>query len=152
MRIPHRGLPLAAYPFHTGLQVRLSDLDFARHVNNAAVAALHEEVRVRFHLQYFGPQYVFERQEGGGGAIAYIAMHYLREIFHNQSLIGCAGIAHLGKTSYTMAHALFQNDQCVGEAECVIAMRDNGAAAALDRTARDLLQRLLIPARETPHE
>ncbi len=152
MRVPHRGLPLAIYPFHTEVQVRLSDLDFARHVNNAAVAALHEEVRVRFHLEYFGAQNVFERQDGGGGVIAYISMHYLREIFHNQSLIGCAGIARIGNTSYTVAHALFQNDQCVGEAECVIAMRDKGVAAPLDPTARALLQWLLISARETHDE
>jgi acyl-CoA thioesterase FadM len=144
MKIAIRELPVSAYPFCCELAVRLSDLDFARHVNNASIAAFHEEVRVRFHIHYFGEDGVFNRKQGGG-VVAHVSIEYLREIEYGRPIIGCAGVASVGNSSYTVAHALFQSDQCVSEATCVIALRDNGRANPLDGAFRERLRPLIVP-------
>src|ERR1039458_2546429 len=123
MKIAIRELPAGAFPFCCELVARLSSLDFARHVNNASIAAFHEEVRVRFHVRYFGEDSVFNRRPDGG-VVAHVSIEYLRETLYGHPIIGCAGVASVGNSSYTVAHALFQSGQCVSEATCVIALRD----------------------------
>jgi acyl-CoA thioester hydrolase len=143
MRSKPRQVPIAGYPFRTEIDVRLADLDFARHVNNAAVAAFYEEVRVRFHVSYFGANTVFNRA-AGGGVVAQVSIQYLREIVYGLSITGCAGVAQLGNSSYTLAQALFQGDHCVSEATCVIAQRENGRAELLSEALRSRLSALLV--------
>ena len=138
-----RQLAMTAYPFSTRMDVRLTDLDFARHVNNAAVAALFEEVRVRFHVNYFGAESVFVRR-AGGGVVAQVSIRYLRETVYGVPITGCAGIARLGNSSYTMAQALFQEERCVSEATCVIAHREDGHADPLNDALRERLGSLLV--------
>jgi acyl-CoA thioesterase FadM len=145
MKSAIRQLPSSAYPFSCELAVRLSDLDFAKHVNNAAIAAFHEEVRVRFHIHYFGKDGVFNRRKAGG-VVAHVSIEYLRETVYGIPTLGCAGIASVGNSSYTVAHALFQSAQCVSEATCVIAWRENGRANPLGRSLREQLKTLIIPS------
>jgi acyl-CoA thioester hydrolase len=145
MRSKPLQLPIAAYPFRTDIDVRLADLDFARHVNNAAVAAFYEETRVRFHLSYFGADAVFNRP-AGGGVVAQVSIQYLRETVYGTPVTGCAGIAQLGNSSYTLAQALFQGDHCVSEATCVIAQRENGRAAPLSEALQGRLSELMVAA------
>lgn len=143
MRIENRQLPIAAYPFRSELEVRLTDLDFARHVNNAAVAAFHEEIRVRFHLHFFGVDTVFSRKVGGG-VVAHVSIEYLHETVYGIPITGCAGIAGLGNSSYTLAQALFQSERCVSESTCVIAQREGGRARPLGDTFRERLGSLIV--------
>lgn len=150
MRIEPRQLPIAAYPFSTELDVRLTDLDFARHVNNGAIAAFFEEVRVRFHLHYFGADSVFNRPVGGG-VVAQVSIQYLRETVYGVPIMGCAGIARLGNSSYTVAQALFQVEHCVSEATCVIAQRANGRADPLSDALRERLESLIVPGLRADH-
>ena len=145
MRVPPTGLPIAAYPFCTEIDVRLTDLDFARHVNNAAVAAFHEEVRVRFHVRHFGADTVFNRPSGGG-VVAQVSIQYLRESVHGLSITGCVGVARLGNSSYTLSQALFQGGHCFSEATCVIAQRENGHAEPLSDALRGRLSALMVAA------
>jgi acyl-CoA thioester hydrolase len=145
MRTAARQLPISAYPFNTELDVRLTDLDFARHVNNAAIAAFHEEVRVRFHLHCFGADTVFNRS-AGGGVVAQVSIQYLRETVYGAPVAGGAGIARLGNSSYTLAQALFQEGICVSEATCVIAQRDDGRADPLSDALRQRFVSLMVPS------
>jgi acyl-CoA thioesterase FadM len=138
-----RNLPISAYPFLVELDVRLTDLDFAQHLNNAALAAFHEEVRVRFHVRYFGAEKVFNRR-AGGGVVAHVSIDYLGEAVYGIALIGCAGTAALGRSSYTLAHALFQSGRCVSEATCVIAQREEGRAQPLSPELRERLASLSV--------
>ena len=101
---------------------------------------------MRFHLNYFGADAVFNRR-AGGGVIAYVSIQYFREAVYGEPITGCAGIARLGNSSYTLAQALFQAEHCVGEATCVIAQRDNGRAESLSESLRERLGALLLPTK-----
>jgi acyl-CoA thioesterase FadM len=54
VRPPPERLLLASYPFHCELQIRFSDIDLGRHVNNAVIAGYHEEARARMYMQLTG--------------------------------------------------------------------------------------------------
>jgi len=126
MRLPATRLLLDTYPYQCELQIRLADIDHGQHVNNAAVAAYHEEARARMHIGLMGISSVVERDRVGGGVVAHVSIHYLREILYGAAVTGCVAVSAFGRTSYTLGQALFQNGICVGACDTVIAWREAG--------------------------
>jgi acyl-CoA thioesterase FadM len=74
-----------------------------------------------------------------GGLVAHVSIHYLREIHYPDTLVGAVALGRIGRTSYCLAQALFQNATCVGAADTTIAWREQGKAAPLPP---DLVRRL----------
>jgi acyl-CoA thioester hydrolase len=139
MRPPAARLILGSYLFNCELQTRLADIDRGQHVNNAVVALYHEEVRARMHMQIQGEASVLERNRGGG-VVAHVGIHFLRELLYGRPITGAAAVASFGRTSYVLAQALFQDGACVGVADTVIAWREDGKSAPLPVDLRDQLQ------------
>jgi acyl-CoA thioester hydrolase len=135
---------LHAYPFICELQTRLADIDHAQHVNNAVIAAYHEEARARMHIQLMGIGTVAHGNRVDGGIIAHVSIHYLREVFYGSVITGCVALAEFGRTSYTLAQALFQEATCVGACDTVVAYREQDHAIPLSATLRSRLYEIRL--------
>jgi len=151
MRLPATRLLLETYPYQCELQIRLADIDHGQHVNNAAVAAYHEESRARLHIDLMGIGSVVQRTRVGGGVVAHVSIHYLREILYGPAVTGCVAVSAFGRTSYTLGQALFQAGVCVGACDTVIAWREAGrpmpVPAALRHSLAAVLMRTAIVSR-----
>jgi len=137
-------LQLTTYPIHRPMELRFDDLDPLRHLNNVAVAQLYQEARVRF-LDESG---VRERLEPKHWfVIAELRVQYLAEGFYPDPVVLGTGVLRVGGSSFTLAHALFQNGRCIGTSDGVLVHvnREAGEARRLPEAARAvLLERSLI--------
>jgi acyl-CoA thioester hydrolase len=99
------------------LQTRFADVDVVGHLNNVALADLYQEARVRF-LQ--------ERAFAGSlgsttwqAMIARITISYLGEVTYPTPVHVYVGVRKVGRTSYILSQALFQNGECRGTCRTV---------------------------------
>jgi acyl-CoA thioester hydrolase len=131
-------LQLSTYPIHRPMELRFGDIDPLRHLNNVAVAQLYEEARVRF-LDESG---VRERLEPKRWfVIAELTIQYLAEGFYPDPVVVGTGVLRVGGSSFTLAHALFQNGRCIGTSDGVLVHvhREAGGARRLPEAAGALL-------------
>jgi len=111
---------LADYPHRIGDVIRYGDLDPQGHVNNAVFATYFESGRVAmFRNEDLGigvdnATFVLVRQE----------IDFLRELrWPGEVVIGTA-LAALGRTSFTVAQAIFEDDRCAAAARATMVMLD----------------------------
>ena len=111
---------LADYPHRVSDVIRYGDLDPQGHVNNAVFATYFESGRVAmFRNEDLGigvdnATFVLVRQE----------IDFLRELrWPGEVVIGTA-LAELGRTSFTVAQALFEGDRCAAAARATMVMLD----------------------------
>jgi acyl-CoA thioester hydrolase len=139
-------LQLSTYPIHRPIELRFGDLDPLRHLNNVAVAQLYEEARVRF-LDESGVRERLEPKQWF--VIAELTVQYLAEGFYPDPVVTGTGVLRVGGSSFTLAHALFQNGRCIGTSEGVLVLvnREEGGARRLPDAARRVLleSSLLLP-------
>lgn len=136
-------LQMSSYPFAMSIEPRYADMDIVRHINNLALAEYHEEARTRFFMTLFGDDFLFRKREHRLLPVRTI-YEYLHEAHYPLPLQACAGVAHIGNSSFTVAMALFQNAQCVCLANVVTVQVQDGKSLALTSTQRDCLQRGLL--------
>lgn len=99
-------------------RLRLTDLDFQKHVNNAAQTALLANARFDFLGEVVRPQL----PAGDKLVIASLQARFVREMFYDpQSPQVYTGtrIQTIGNTSMVLEQAVFQNGQCALHATCV---------------------------------
>ncbi len=101
------------YPVWLEVPTRFGDLDPLGHLNNVAIAQFYEEARVSF------GRMLIERCGGGlhRMVLAALSVHYLMEARYPEPVEVGTGVARVGRSSYTVAHALYQDDKCVGLAD-----------------------------------
>jgi len=124
--------------------LRLSDLDYQGHVNNAVHAVLFTNGRYHFIQHHVRPQ--------GAGvmplALARITIEYLREMRH-PGVVECGTlIRRVGRTSITFGQALFRDGKCAAVAEAVMVLLDpkTRRPKLLSRGALAQLQHLVCAA------
>jgi acyl-CoA thioester hydrolase len=110
------------YPVWSQTTVRYADLDPNNHVNNGAIGAFFEDGRVRLRSEYL--------DQSGGGTLAGFAIRkttieYLRALSFPATVDIGSTIARIGRSSYTLAQAVFVDDQCIATAEIVTVRIDN---------------------------
>jgi acyl-CoA thioester hydrolase len=118
---PRKPAPkLADYPHRVTDTVRFGDLDPQGHVNNAVFATYFESGRVAmFRNRDLGigvanATFVLVRQE----------IDFLRELhWPGQVVVGTA-LAEVGRSSFTVAHALFHEEECVAAGRAILVMLD----------------------------
>lgn len=134
---------LAQFPAHAYDKLRYSDTDRQGHVNNAVFSTALETGRVELlHAPDTGIG-----EPGKSFVIARLELDFRGEVtWPGQIAIGTR-VESVGRTSITLAQALFQQDRCVALARTVIVQVDNDthratplSAAAATRLA-DLQQR-----------
>lgn len=118
---PHL-LDPARYPFDTEVDVRFSDMDVNRHVNNVSLSNFVEEGRVRFHRASGYNAAI----AGVGSMVASVTIEYVGQAFYPGKLHLRAGAAHLGRTSYTLDLLILQDERAVVFARSVMVCTKDG--------------------------
>lgn len=135
-------LKLADFPLRTFDKIRYVDTDRQGHVNNALFASFLETGRVEV---LYNPAYPI-LAEGSSFVIASLKLEFLEEItWPGQVDIG-TGIRKIGKSSIIIFQNLFQNENCVANAETVIVQVDNDTrrSAPLTDSAKKTLVNWLL--------
>lgn len=123
------------------VSVRYNDLDPLGHVNNAAMAIFLEEARCRL---------ITPRLKANGRHIdmvlASTAMDYRRELTYPGDVEVGTIATRIGRTSFSLAHGVFQAGHCAGTAELVLVVFDLERRIAVEPPAdvRALLEGLRI--------
>ncbi len=131
MRPPAWRLERDAYPFMVDIQTRYRDQDMLRHVNNMAISGYHDEARNRLSRAIF-------KQAGDITGTRLVTAEtrvtFLAEVHHPDTVAVGSGIARIGRSSYEIGQALFQNGKCVGlcTAVFVSATRSRGTSPLPD--------------------
>jgi len=135
-------LNLADFPLQTFDKVRYADTDRQGHVNNAHFATFLETGRVEVLYNHELPILA----DGESFVIVSLRLEFLHEItWPGQVDIG-TGILKIGNSSITIFQKLFQNENCVANAETVIVQVDNGTGRGVQLTdhARKTLRSWLM--------
>jgi len=131
---------LSYYPHRSEVPVRFADLDPLRHINNVAIGQFYEEARVSLNNAVFAKAGVRPERM----LVANVDIAYLREGHYPGVLTVGSGIARIGRTSYVIGQALFQNGACIGAAETVVVYIDQGAPAPPPDAVRRALELFLL--------
>lgn len=110
------------YPFSCAIEPRFTDLDFNLHVNNAALADILQEGRVRFHHACsYGPAL-----EGMSAMAVSLSIEFLGQARHPEALDNHLAAIAVGRTSHTLGHLVTQNGNPVAYAQAVlVCVKDN---------------------------
>ncbi len=122
-------LTLENYPLKVTVPSRFRDLDTLGHINNVAIGSFYEEGRATLNRECFPIE--MRQRHKMRMLIADVHIQYLREAFYPGDIIVAAGIGHIGRTSYRIDLALFQNEVCVGVCETVLVNTGEGGAVAM---------------------
>jgi acyl-CoA thioester hydrolase len=109
-------LKLADFPLKTFDKVRYVDTDRQGHVNNSIFSSFLETGRVEV---LYNPAFPI-LAEGSSFVIASLKLEFLKEINWPGQVDIATGILKIGNSSITLFQKLFQNEQCVANAETVI--------------------------------
>lgn len=112
----------ARYPFDTEVDVRFSDMDVNRHVNNVSLSNFVEEGRVRFHRASGYHTAI----AGIGSMVASVAIEYVGQAYYPGTLHLRAGATHMGRTSYTLELLIMQDDRPLVFARSVMVCTKDG--------------------------
>jgi acyl-CoA thioester hydrolase len=116
----------AMYPLWARDTARYGDTDLNGHLNNAAFSTFLETGRIVFLLDPKDPL----APPGHGFAIVRLAMDFRAEMrWGTEVEIGTA-VPRVGRTSFTLAQAIFQEGACTATAECVLVLLDLTARRA----------------------
>jgi acyl-CoA thioester hydrolase len=121
----------AAYPASTNFRLLFTDVDSLRHVNNIAIARYLAEARATFDAEVLCEDLVAESAKGHAFVIARVTIDYLDEAKYPGTVEVHTGCAVIGRTSFTLAQALFQGNRCVAAALTTLVYRQSGAPSAL---------------------
>lgn len=138
--LPER-LDLDSYAFRTDIEPRFGDMDALRHLNNVALAGIYEEGRLRF-TAAFNHHPVGETR--GRPMLAEVTIRYLAEGRYPGALTVAVSVLRIGRTSYVVGQALFQNGRCIGIADVVVVWTSEGRPAPIPDDFRAALGAALI--------
>jgi acyl-CoA thioester hydrolase len=119
---------LSDYTYWIDEHVRFSDLDPLGHANNAAISGYFESARVAlFHdagnSPVSGPRSV---------VIARLAIDFRAELRYPAKIRIGTRVTRFGRSSLTLAGAVFQGDTCVATCEVVCVIIDLGSRRSVE--------------------
>ena len=135
-------MTLENYPLTVTVPSRFRDLDTLGHINNVAIGSFYEEGRAQLNRKCFPME--MRKRHKMRMLIADVHIQYLREAHYPGDLIVGAGIGHIGRTSYRIDLALFQNDVCAGVCETVLVNTNGDGVAAMPDEARAAMEQVLV--------
>lgn len=143
MKPPAWRLDRAVYPHAVQIQTRYRDEDSLRHINNISIAGYYDEAR------YYLMREVFKeagRDENVRIVTAESRIAYLGEAFHPDMLDIGSGISRIGRASFEIGQAMFQNGRCVGVCTSTLVQATSEGGLPLDAGFRAILERRLLKA------
>lgn len=133
-------LMLDNYPAAMDVPVRFADLDPLRHINNVAFGQFYEEARVHLNTQVFDKAQTRPERM----LVANVDIAYLAEGRYPGVIRVGSGIGRIGRTSYEIVQALFQNGKCIGTAQTIAVYILNGQPAEPPKEVREALEGFLF--------
>lgn len=138
----------AAYPFHTELWPRFSDVDTLQHLNNVALVGLHGEACQRWQQSVLGE--TVWRHADPVLRTARLAVDYLAESHYPAPLQAGVRLLEAGPRGFVLAAALFQHGRCVGLYETDVAALHDGERATLPEAMQQRLVQALAAQPPVP--
>jgi acyl-CoA thioester hydrolase len=132
------------YRHSVEIMPRFSDLDVQHHLNNVRLAEFYQEARVSFYGR-LAREHDFRRPVETRALVAHIAIDYLAEVNYPQPVTMKVGVANIGRTSQTLAIALFSEGRCAGLAKVVLVNNDAQGPVPITDEWRELLSMYLLP-------
>ena len=129
------------YPITFQVQTRYRDLDVLAHVNNTAIVGYYDEAREKLMRKVHSHLDDNVRQRI---VTADTRASFLGELFHPDMVDIPTGILKIGRSSFEIGQALFQNGRCVGLARATLVQADEHGAHPLTDAFRAVLERYLI--------
>ena len=135
---------LADFPRRGSDTIRFADLDPQGHVNHAKFATYMETSRAAIIRD---PDHSLQ-VEGATSVMARIEINYLREMQWPGTVEIGTAVAEIGRSSYSFAHALFQDGQCAGTGRVTMVLidRETRRSRPLPPELIERLKRLMAPA------
>ena len=130
------------YALHVTVPSRFRDLDTLGHVNNVAIGSFYEEGRAALNRAAFPSE--LRRGHKMRMLIADVHIAYLGEAHYPGDIDVRSAISHVGRTSYTIALALFQNGVCVGTCETILVNTDGEKPSEIPAAGRQALEALML--------
>lgn len=96
--------------------IRSTDLDFQKHVNNVAFVALCSNARFEFNAQNVRTRLPKDAKL----FLAHFEIDYLAELVYGPPVHTGSRILALGRSSYRLEHAVFQDGRCAARAVSVM--------------------------------
>lgn len=127
MSRPQSILPLAAFPSRTVAEIRYADLDRQGHVNNAVFATFSEIGRVAFLYDPVRP--IAPAQTSF--VVARLSIDFLSELFWPGTVEIGTGVTRIGRSSFTLAQAMYNESRCAAVTEAVIVLMDRSTRKPL---------------------
>ncbi|MFA5679305.1 MAG: thioesterase family protein [Pseudomonas sp.] len=124
--------------FSCTLSPRYTDLDSWRHVNNSRIYQLHQEARMRAHIQQFGENAWFSDSV----RLRPLRTHtqYLKESWYGKDMQAQVKIIECGRDSFRVLSELYQNEQLVGTQQAIMGAFEQGQRVALPAHMQEHLQ------------
>ena len=129
----------ARYPHAQEVPTRFQDLDPLGHVNNVAMAAIFESGRVAFNRRFDWP-----RGEGTRVLIARADISYLAEAHFPAPVTIANGVGRVGRSSWTMFAAGFQEGRCVALCDATLVYTGPDGSRPLPDDFRAQLEGALV--------
>jgi acyl-CoA thioester hydrolase len=138
---PHPSrLQLGNYAHQVDIPCRFADVDPLWHLNNVRIVELYQEGRVAFN-QTLGREYNLLRDGDHRLVVARQSVDYLGEVKWPGSVLIGVGASRVGTSSFTLALAMFQHDNCVGISDTVMVYASARGPQPLPDRMRELLQK-----------
>jgi acyl-CoA thioester hydrolase len=131
-------LDAANYPVRFAYRTIYSDMDPNRHLNNGAFGRLFEEGRADLHYRVVGMA-VGPAEGGLILLLATITMEFLREGRYPGSVEVASAVLRVGGSSYELAQAAFQDQECIALADCVMVKASRTGPLQLTAAERALM-------------
>lgn len=115
--------PLAAYPHVLAHQLRYGDTDRQGHVNNAVYATLFEFGRTQLLFDLNPPLLI----DGSEPVMVRLVIDFLSELHWPGEVTVATAVQNMGRTSMTLAQAVFGPAGCAASGEAVIVQLDSAS-------------------------
>ena len=120
-------------------------MDALGHINNVAIARIYEEARVQFHMNRLG-RAAAPGTENWGTVVVDVQMTFLKSVTYPSTLEAGVGVGQIGRSSFTLLMALFEDGECVGTSDVVTVITQGGQAIPIPDDIRTALEKLEIPS------
>jgi len=111
-------LKSARYPFSCAIAPRFTDLDFHHHVNNAALADILQEGRIRFHHACDFAEALYSNAISSMAVS--LSIEFLGEARHPEPLDNHLAAIAVGRSSHTIGQLVTQQGNVIAYAQTVL--------------------------------
>lgn len=142
-------LDVGNYPVRFAYRSLFGDMDANRHLNNGAIGRLFEEGRAHLTHRVFGGTVTAGAVNGPSMLLATITVEFLREARYPGSIEVATAVTRIGRSSFALGQAAYQDGACVALGDCVMVKAAEGGPAPLTEAERELLARLAFAGART---